>query len=42
MDTKIDIEPRNDYSLSFHQKQSFVEVARQQAGQADVFAELSV
>lgn len=30
---EIDIEPRNDYSLNFHQKQGFVEVARQQAGQ---------
>jgi predicted GNAT superfamily acetyltransferase len=30
---EIDIEPRNDYSLNFHQKQGFVEVASQQAGQ---------
>lgn len=30
---EIDIKPRNDYSLNFHQKQGFVEVARQQAGQ---------
>lgn len=30
---EIDIKPRNDYSLNFHQKQGFVEVASQSVGQ---------
>lgn len=30
---EVDIEPRNDYSLNFHQKQGFVEVGRQSGGQ---------
>ena len=30
---EIDIEPANDYSLNFHQRQGFVEVARQSAGE---------